>query len=110
MHVCIHMSTHGLTLPLSPQLDTICSLDQRLGQLILPEIRWQELLEMLSAVLHMKSAELVDLVVGFMGRRRLGPPAGCPGKSVFFDWEGSPSKIDYREKGTLILTALRWRT
>ena len=24
----------------------------------------------------------------------------------FFGWEGSPTKIDYRKKGTLILTSL----
>ena len=34
-----------------------------------------------------------------------GPPVGalsCP----FFGWEGSPTKIDYREKDTLILASL----
>ena len=36
----------------------------------------------------------------------LGPPARCPWSHFFFGWEGSPTKIDYREKGTLIPTSL----
>ena len=35
----------------------------------------------------------------------LGPPARCP-FSPFFGWEGSPTKIEYRKKGTLILSSL----
>ena len=38
------------------------------------------------------------------GLRRLGPPARCPFNYQFF-W-GSPTKIDYITKGTLILTSL----
>ena len=33
-----------------------------------------------------------------------GPPARCPSLPLF-GWEGSPTKIDYRKKGTLILTS-----
>ena len=36
---------------------------------------------------------------------QLGPPARCPFSPAFFG-EGSPTKIDYRKKGTLILTSL----
>ena len=37
-----------------------------------------------------------------------GPSAGCPLFDPVFGWEGSPTKIDYREKrlGTLILSSL----
>ena len=35
----------------------------------------------------------------------LGPPARCP-LTNFVGWEGSPTQIDYRKKGTLILTSL----
>ena len=35
----------------------------------------------------------------------LGPSARCPFTVSFFG-EGSPTKIDYRKKGTLILTSL----
>ena len=34
-----------------------------------------------------------------------GTPARCP-FTVYFLGEGSPTKIDYRKKGTLILTSL----
>ena len=27
----------------------------------------------------------------------LGPPARCPTSHPFFDWEGSPTKTDYRK-------------
>ena len=37
---------------------------------------------------------------------KLGPPARGPCSPNFFAWEGSPTKIDYRKKGTLILTSL----
>ena len=36
---------------------------------------------------------------------QLGSPARCP-LTNFFGWEGSPTKIDYRKKGTLILASL----
>ena len=36
---------------------------------------------------------------------RLGPPARCP-FTVSFLREGSPTKIDYRKKGTFILSSL----
>ena len=35
----------------------------------------------------------------------LGPPK-VPFYRFFFGWEGSPTKIDYRKKGTLLLTSL----
>ena len=35
----------------------------------------------------------------------LGPPAALLSR-FFFAWEGSPTIIDYRNKGTLVLTAL----
>ena len=35
----------------------------------------------------------------------LGPPARCPFSPPFLG-EGSPTKIDYRKRGTLILTSL----
>ena len=35
----------------------------------------------------------------------LGPPV-VPFHCFFFGWEGSPTKIGYRKKGTLILTSL----
>ena len=41
---------------------------------------------------------------GFAGAlESLGPPVSL---YRFFGWEGSPIKIDYRQKGTLILTSL----
>ena len=39
----------------------------------------------------------------------LGPPARCPFSPTFFG-EGSPTKIDHRKKGALILTSEIWRT
>ena len=36
----------------------------------------------------------------------LAPPARCPFTVSFFGWEGNPTKIDYRKKGTLILASL----
>ena len=38
--------------------------------------------------------------------KSLGPPARCPSLPFLFGWEGSPSKIDYRKNGTLILSSL----
>ena len=41
------------------------------------------------------------------GDLSLGPPAiGANFYRFFFAWEGSPTKIDYSKKGTLILTSL----
>ena len=37
---------------------------------------------------------------------KLGNPARCPFTVSFFGWEDSATKIDYRKKGTLILTSL----
>ena len=39
------------------------------------------------------------------GCARLGPPAIGALSHPFFGWEGSPTKIDYIKKGTLILTS-----
>ena len=35
----------------------------------------------------------------------IGPPV-VPFYRFFFGWEGSPTKVDYRKKGTLIKTSL----
>ena len=40
---------------------------------------------------------------GFPRKSLVGPPARCP--FTLFWLGGSPTKIDYREKGTLILTS-----
>ena len=44
-----------------------------------------------------------------LGSLRFEVPLGFSGRCPFsplFSWEGSPTKIDYRKKGTLILTSL----
>ena len=38
--------------------------------------------------------------------RPLGPPVVPDLPHSFVGWEGSPTKTDYRKKGTLVLTAL----
>ena len=51
--------------------------------------------------------EEVRLLVGAVEacpKRILGPPV-VP-LLPFFGWEGSPTKIDYRKKGTFILSSL----
>ena len=49
---------------------------------------------------------LLNPTTGTLNKHILGPPTRCPFLPIFFG-EGSPTKIDYRNKsGTLILTSL----
>ena len=44
--------------------------------------------------------------LGSTGTLKEGPPTRCPFSPSYSGWEGSPSKIDYRKKGSRILTSL----
>ena len=51
-----------------------------------------------------REAREIGLATGASGL--LGPPARCPTSHPLFGCEGSPPKIDYRRKGSLIRTSL----